>query len=105
MQSSATTTTLSIRVQPGAKREGVVGRYGDAFKVAISAPAVDGNANDALLRLLASLLDIPRSRIEIVSGHTSRSKLLRIALTGPKPLSPEDIARALLPEPRSGNLP
>lgn len=52
--------------------------YGDAVKIAIAAPAVDGKANDALLRLLASLLHIPRASIEIVSGHTSRSKVVRV---------------------------
>jgi uncharacterized protein (TIGR00251 family) len=78
MKTAATSATLSLRIQPGAKREGVVGMYGDAVKIAIAAPAVDGKANDALLRLLASLLHIPRASIEIVSGHTSRSKVVRV---------------------------
>lgn len=93
--SAATTAaTLALRIQPGAKREGVIGTYGDALRIAIAAPAVDGKANDALLRLLASLLDIPRSRIEIVSGHTSRSKLVRI--TG---FTTDDLHRRLTPKP------
>ena len=95
MTTATHTATLAIRVQPGARREGVVGRYGDALKVAINAPAVDGKANDALIRLLANLLSIPRSSIDIVSGHTSRSKLLRLTL--PVSTTTAELETRLLP--------
>ncbi|SEG02330.1 hypothetical protein SAMN05421819_1721 [Bryocella elongata] len=90
MKPLPTSATLSLRIQPGAKREGVVGAYGDALKIAIAAPAVDGKANEALIRLLASLLGIVRARIEIVSGQTSRSKVVRI-----EGLSTQEVLRAL----------
>jgi uncharacterized protein (TIGR00251 family) len=77
--------TFAVRVQPGAKREGVVGLYGDAVKIALTAPAVDGKANEALVRYLADLLNVPRLSIEIAAGHTSRSKVIRIAgITAPQ---------------------
>ena len=82
--------TFAVRVQPGAKREGVVGLYGDAVKLALSAPAVDGKANDALVRYLAELLKVPRLSIEIIAGHASRSKVVRIA-----GITREEIVRAL----------
>lgn len=91
---SSTQVTLSLRIQPGARREGVVGRYGEAIKVAIAAPAVDGKANEALIRLLSSLLGVPRSQVEVVAGETSRSKLVRV--TVPSSRSAAEIEARLL---------
>jgi uncharacterized protein (TIGR00251 family) len=70
--------SITVRVQPGASREGIVGLYGDAVKIALTAPAVDGKANDALIRCLAALLQVPRMSVEIAAGHTSRSKIVRV---------------------------
>jgi len=70
--------SFAVRVQPGAKREGVVGVYGDAVKIALAAPAVDGRANDALVRFMAELLRVPRMSVEIIAGQSSRSKVLRV---------------------------
>ena len=72
--------TQAIRVKPGASRTRVGGAYGDppALIVAVTEPAVDGRANEAVLRALAEALDVPRSTLEIVSGHTARTKLVRI---------------------------
>jgi uncharacterized protein (TIGR00251 family) len=69
---------FALRVQPGAKREGVVGLYGDAVKIALSAPAVDGKANEALVWFVAEALRVSRASVEIVSGSTSRSKVMRV---------------------------
>ncbi len=69
---------FALRVQPGAKREGVVGAYGEALKIALNAPAVDGKANEALVRFIAETLHISRASVEIVSGLVSRSKVVRI---------------------------
>ncbi len=71
--------SFAVRVQPGAKREGVAGAYGDAVKIALQAPAVDGRANEALIRYLAELLQVPRMSVEIVAGLSSRSKVVRVA--------------------------
>lgn len=70
--------SFAVRVQPGARHEGVVGPYGDAIKIAIQAPAVDGMANDALVRLLAEKLGVSRGSVEIIAGHSSRSKVVRV---------------------------
>lgn len=70
--------TFAVRVQPGAKRSGVVGIYGEAVKIALDAPAVDGKANEALMRFLSSLLDVPRMSVVILSGVSSRSKVIKV---------------------------
>ena len=72
--------THAIRVKPGASRTRVGGAYGDppALIVAVTEPAVDGRANEAAVRALADALDVPRSTLEIVSGHTARTKVVRI---------------------------
>ena len=81
--SHAATTRLKLRVSPGARRPGIGGRHGDAWKVRVSEPPEDGRANEAVLRLLAATLDVPRRRLEVVSGHASREKI--VLLEGPAP--------------------
>jgi len=70
---------LCIKVIPRASKSGVQGLHGDALKIRLHAPPVDGKANEALIRFLAKTLDVPRARIEIRSGQTSRRKTIRIA--------------------------
>ena len=74
-------STYSVRVKPGASRTRVGGGYGDppALVVAVSAPAVDGRANDAMVQALADALKVRRADIAIVSGHTARSTVVDIA--------------------------
>lgn len=69
---------FAVRVHPGARRAGVQGRYGDAWKVSVSAPPVDGRANDALVEVLASALDVPRRDVAVVHGATNRRKLVEV---------------------------
>ena len=76
-------TKLTLRVSPGARRGGVVGRQGAVWKIRVTAPPEDGRANDALVRLLAKTLDVPRRDIEIVSGHGARDKIVALAGIGP----------------------
>ena len=71
-------TRLQLRVSPGASRAGVVGRHGDAWKVRVAAPPEDGRANDAVVRLLAERLHVPRASVSVVSGHTSRDKVVEL---------------------------
>jgi uncharacterized protein (TIGR00251 family) len=73
---------LSLSIQPGARKSGFKGAQGDAMKLAIAAPPVDGAANEALMVFLAEYFDVRRSRIEIIRGQSARSKvvLLRGAL-------------------------
>ena len=68
-----------MRVQPRASRSEIVGEYNGAIKVRLSAPPVDGAANDALVDLLASELSVPRRNVTIVSGASSRSKTVAVA--------------------------
>ena len=69
---------FTLRVQPRARRNAIVGLIGDAVKLAITAPPVDGKANQAVIEYLAKLFDVPRSSITIVSGETGRNKLIAI---------------------------
>lgn len=69
---------LTIRVQPGAKAAGVVGVYGDALKIRVSAPPVDGKANEALLAFVATRLGLPRRAVSLLAGDTSRRKRVRV---------------------------
>jgi len=70
---------FTVRVIPRSSRTVIVGEYDGAVKVKISSPPVDGAANAELIKLFAKKLGVPRSAIGIVSGETSRTKLLRIA--------------------------
>lgn len=72
---------LALHVQPGAKRNSVVGVHGDALKIAVSAPPVDGKANDAICVFVAELLHVPVRSVSVISGATSRRKVLAISDT------------------------
>jgi uncharacterized protein (TIGR00251 family) len=69
---------LLVAVQPRASRNAVAGLRGNALKLLLTAPPVEGAANDACLRLLADLLGVSRSRLSIVRGEKARQKLIRI---------------------------
>jgi uncharacterized protein (TIGR00251 family) len=84
--------TLTLRVHPGARKNGVTGVHADAVKIALTAPPVDGKANEALIAFLAETLRLPRARIAIVAGLTGRAKTVRI--TGK---SAAEVAAALFP--------
>jgi uncharacterized protein (TIGR00251 family) len=71
-------TDIKIRVLPRSSRNQIVGRDGDVFKVKGTSPPVDGMANQALIELLAKRLGVPKRRIEIISGKSSRLKSVRI---------------------------
>jgi uncharacterized protein (TIGR00251 family) len=71
--------SLALHVQPGAKRSEIAGRYGDALKVRIAAPAVANQANAALVEFLSDLLGLPKSAIAIRRGATERRKIVEIA--------------------------
>jgi len=72
------TTRLRIRVAPGSRRVGVAGRLGEKWKLRVTAPAEDGRANDAVVRLLADTLGVPRRRVALVSGHGARDKVVEL---------------------------
>ncbi len=70
---------LTLHVQPGAKKTEVAGQHGEALKIRLAAPPVDGKANDCLIAFLAERLGIAKSRLELVSGTSSRAKRVRVA--------------------------
>lgn len=69
---------IAVHAQPGAKRDAVVGLYGDRLKIALTAPPVDGKANAALTKFLAKKLGIAKSAVLLTSGDTSRDKRFRL---------------------------
>ena len=71
-------TRLVVHVQPRARRTELAGGHGDAIKVRLAAPPVDGAANDELVRFLAESLGVPRRAVRIAAGRTSRRKTVEI---------------------------
>ncbi len=77
--------TLKVRVQPRSSKPGVAGPYGDALKVNLTSPPVDGRANKELIEVLAREYGIHKRDVEIISGRSSRNKVVRLLLgAGPK---------------------
>ena len=70
--------TFHVKVQPRAKKNAVTGEVGDALKLALTAPPVEGRANEACIAFLAALLNVPRSSVTIAAGESSRNKLVRV---------------------------
>ena len=69
---------LTVKVHPRAKRSAITGRLGDAWKLDLAAPPVDGKANEECVRFLAEFAGVPRARVRIVTGLTSRLKVVEI---------------------------
>jgi uncharacterized protein (TIGR00251 family) len=79
LRDSGAGVTFSIKVHPRAKKNAITGEAGDALKVSLTAPPVEGRANDACIEFFAKLLKVPRSSVTIASGQSSRSKVVRVA--------------------------
>ena len=75
---SGDAVTLTLHVQPGAKRSEIAGLHGDALKIRLAAPPVEGRANDALLRFIADLFGVPLRQVELRQGGQSRHKVVAI---------------------------
>ncbi len=71
--------TLTLHIQPGAKKTEFAGLHGDALKIRLAAPPVDGKANDALIKFVAETLKLPKSAVNLKSGQTSRRKVLEVS--------------------------
>lgn len=80
--------TLTLHVQPGAKRSEIVGLHGDALKIKLAAPPVEGRANEVLLKFIAELFDVPLRNVELKQGEQSRRKVVTIIGSS---LNPETI--------------
>jgi uncharacterized protein (TIGR00251 family) len=84
--------TFAVKLHPRARKNAITGEAGDALKVSLTAPPVEGRANEACIEFFANLLKLPRSSITIAAGQTSRNKVIRV--TG---LSLQEVRRRLQP--------
>ena len=71
--------TITLHIQPGAKKTEFAGLHGDALKIRLAAPPVDGKANEALIKFIAATLHLPKSAVNLKSGQTSRRKVLEVS--------------------------
>jgi len=71
--------TFAVRIQPRASKNGVTRMEDGSLKIRLTAPPVDGAANEALIAFLSGILSVGKSQVEIVSGHTGRQKIVRIS--------------------------
>lgn len=69
---------LALHIQPGARKTEVAGQHGEALKIRLAAPPVDGKANDCLIDFLSDRLGVPKARVILEAGATSRAKRVRV---------------------------
>ena len=79
IQEIAGSISLQVKVHPRTRKNGITGTLGEALKLSLTAPPVEGRANEACIEFFARLLKVPRSSITIASGQSSRLKVIRIA--------------------------
>lgn len=79
VESSSGGVRIQLHIQPRAARTELAGVFGDALKVRLKSPPVDGEANHELVDFLAKTLRVPRKSVELVSGHSGRRKTVRVA--------------------------
>jgi len=71
--------TFAIKVHPRARKNAITGELGDALKVALTAPPLDGRANEACIEFFAKILHVPRASVSIAAGQSGRNKVIRVA--------------------------
>jgi uncharacterized protein len=76
---TASGATFAVKIHPRAKRNAITGELGNAVKLSLTSPALQGRANDGCIEFFANLLEVPRPSITIASGQTSRKKIIRVA--------------------------
>jgi uncharacterized protein (TIGR00251 family) len=79
LQRIAEGVSFAVKVHPRAKKDGITGEVGDVLKVSLTAPPIDGRANEACVEFFAKLLKVQRSSVTIASGQGSRNKVVRVA--------------------------
>jgi uncharacterized protein (TIGR00251 family) len=79
IRETAVGVSFVVKVQPRAKKNALIGEVGDALKLALTAPPIEGRANGACIEFFTNLLDVSRSSVTIASGETSRRKVIRVA--------------------------
>jgi uncharacterized protein len=78
VRDTASGATFSVRVQPRAKKNAITGVMGDALKLSVTAPPVEGRANEAVVDFFAKLLNVSRSSVTIAAGESNRNKVIRV---------------------------
>lgn len=94
LQPSTAGVLLRVYVQPKASREGIAGYHGDALKIRLKAPPVEGEANAACIRFFASLFGLPQTNLSIKTGHKSRLKLIEM-----EGVSIEEVKKVIAAQP------
>ncbi len=92
VRSTASGSTFAVKLHPRARKNAITGEVGDALKISLTAPPVEGRANQALVEFLAELLNLPRLSVKIAAGQNSRQKVVAIA-----GLSAEEVLSRLQP--------
>lgn len=93
-----TALRIAVRVQPRSRRDRVVGGQGGVLRVQVTAPPVDGAANQAVVELLAEWLGVPRRSVAVIRGRMARDKLVEVASGDPQQLARAIRARVDNPE-------
>ena len=75
---------IKVKIVPGSSKNKIIGAYNDALKISIATPPVEGKANKKCIAYLAKYFDVAKSKIEIISGQTSKNKLIKIYDISPK---------------------
>src|SRR3989339_2198158 len=91
---NADVITLTLHLQPGAKRSGISGLHGNALKIRLAAAPIEGRANEALLKFIAELFGVPLRQVELKQGGQSRHKV--VAITG-SAIDPESLLKPVCP--------
>ena len=92
LHESSGSVTFAVKVHPRAKKDAITGEVGDALKLSLTTPPVEGRANEACVEFFAKLLKVPRSSVTITSGERGRNKIVRVG-----GLSAEEIGKRLQP--------
>jgi uncharacterized protein (TIGR00251 family) len=79
IQDTPNGATFAVKIHPRARKNAVTGELGDALKLSLTAPPVEGRANQACIEFLANLLNLPHSSVTIASGQNSRRKVIRVS--------------------------
>ncbi len=78
-QLSDNLVSITLHIQPGAKRNQIVGLHGDALKIKLAAPPIDGRANEELLKFIADIFGVPQKNVALLRGPLSRHKVVTIS--------------------------
>jgi uncharacterized protein len=79
IQNTPAGASFAVKVHPRARKNAITGEIGDALKVSLTAPPIEGRANEACIEFFANVLKVPRSSISIAAGQNSRNKVIRVS--------------------------